>query len=584
MKKHLLKRILILFILIFLFAVIFVELYVTKVARANTIDDLKKSLLIQTKLITDNLLLLSTGNPDTFCLRIKGNTGSRVTLMDKSGRVLCDSDRNPSLMDNHINRPEIRQALSEYEGSSIRYSKTIGHDFLYVARKIVKDSQPTGFIRLAVPLVEVNRTINALRLELNLVLIMILIVSGIIIVWQTEKIRKFVNQITEYSGAIARGLLKKRLYLGDAGEFTELAYNLNYMAGELESSLKTKDEETNRLKVILRSIPDALLLININGIIELSNNAARSLFGSDQLEGKPFIEVVRSADFSNLIEKVMEKRLPDSAEIVIDIPEERYFSVRVSPLSYRVGVLAAIVAIFHDTTHIRKLEQMRRDFVANVSHEIKTPVTAIKGFSETLLDGAINDRQNAEKFLNTIKRQGERLNRLVEDLLTLSKIELRETRMNKRQINFSGVVDNVIQTMVIQAAEKNITIKKNMADTSIQVNADKDRLIQILLNLVDNAIKFTEKGEVEIGMAEDGEKHFFYVRDSGIGIPEKYMSRLGERFFRVDPSRSRELGGTGLGLAIVKHLIKAHGWEMRIESKFGKGTIVKVFYPNHDNK
>jgi two-component system, OmpR family, phosphate regulon sensor histidine kinase PhoR len=350
------------------------------------------------------------------------------------------------------------------------------------------------------------------------------------------------------------------------------------MASELETSIAQSDEKTNRLNVIIKNIPEALLLINTHGIIELSNHTAKELFGIQELDGKPLIEVVRNPEFLSLVDQVKQNRMTGSAELIIEFPEEKYLSVMVSPISYTVGKIAGVAAIFHDLTRLKRLEQMRKDFVANVSHEIKTPVTAIRGFAETLLDGALYDKVHAEKFLQIIKSHGERLNRLVDDLLTLSKVELGVIKMHKTEVNLSEIFDYVIETVTVQAAEKDISLKKKLETERIVISADKDRLEQILLNLADNAVKFTEKGEIEIGAAQEAGRSYIFVRDTGIGIPRKHLSRIGERFFRVDPSRSREMGGTGLGLAIVKHLVKAHGWDMQIESEEGRGTVVKVYY------
>jgi two-component system phosphate regulon sensor histidine kinase PhoR len=481
-------------------------------------------------------------------------------------------------MDNHVDRPEIQQALMSETGWSERFSDTLRYDLLYVARAVMQDERPTGIIRLAVPLIEVNRSVNRLRLKIDVIVILLFLVSGGFIIWQTNRIRKYVNRIKDYAGALRLGLFGKKLYLQNAGEFTELANDLNEMSSELEGSIKKGEEETKRLNVILRSIPDALLLIQTNGNIELSNNAARDLFGDSRLDGRHFIEVVRSSDFSALIEKVKQERLSGSAELSVDIPDEKHLAVRVSPLFYKAGEMAGIVAIFHDMTHVKKLEQMRKDFVANVSHEIKTPITAIGGFAETLLDGAMYDRDNAEKFLSTIRSHSERLNRLVEDLLMISRIELGVIKIHKTQVNITDIIDSTLETFAVFAAQKDIALKKSVREEHVYIYADRDRLEQVLLNLMDNAVKFTEKGEIEIGTAHDGERNYFFVKDTGIGIPGKYLSRIGERFFRVDPSRSRELGGTGLGLAIVKHLVKAHGWMMRVESETGRGTVVRIFY------
>ncbi len=557
---------------------VFIELYVTRVVRSDYINNLKDGLLIQAGLIAEDISFSQAAVLDGFCVKAKEKTGARVTVIDINGKVLGDSDNDSSKMDNHASRLEIQQAFVSDTGWSVRYSDTLKHDFLYTAKKIIKEGQPAGFIRLAVPLKDVNATVNALMLKINLVVISIFLLTGVILIWQTERIRKFVTQIAEYAGAIAHGFFKKRLHLEGAGEFTELAHNLNDMASKLETSIIQRDEKANRLNVIIKNIPEALLLINIRGTIELSNNAARELFGVQQLDGKPFIDIVRNPEVQSLVDHVKQDRMTGSAELIVDFPEKRYLSVLVSPVSYKVGEIAGVAAIFHDLTRLKRLEQMRKDFVANVSHEIKTPITAIKGFTETLLDGALYDKEHAEKFLQTIKSQSERINRLVDDLLTLSSVELGVIKMNKADVNISDIIDHVIETVMVQAAEKDILLKKSLQTERKTISADKDRLEQILLNLADNAVKFTEKGTIEIGAGQENGRNFIFVRDTGIGIHRKYLSRIGERFFRVDTSRSRELGGTGLGLAIVKHLVLAHGWEMRIESEEGKGTVVKVYY------
>lgn len=578
MKRHFFRRTFITYFTVLLLSIVFIETYVTAIVRENYLNGLRHSLSIQAGLISENIPFKSAPNLDGLCRELKEKTGARVTVINAEGRVLGDSDNDSSLMENHADRPEIQQAIISGTGSAVRFSSTIDADLLYIAERVPRGKDTAGFVRLAVPLKEINSAVNALRLKINLAVILIFLASALILAWRTERIRRFTNLITEYSGALAHGLFIKKLYLEDAGEFTELAHNLNNMAGELEETIRTKGEETNRLATILKNIPDALLLINLHGIIELSNTAAREIFGHNQLEGKQYLEIIRDPSFSSLMDDVLRDRSPGSAELILDTPSERHLSVRVSPLSYTVGEAAGVVAIFHDTTQMKRLEQMRKDFVANVSHEIRTPVTSIKGFAETLLDGALYDKENAEKFLNTIKTHSERLNRLVDDLLTISRLELGVLTVNKSEFHIADVIDEVIQATVIHAAGKELTIKSSVDKGEALINADRDRLTQILLNLTDNAVKFTDKGEIEIGIAQDGKGNYFYVKDTGIGVPEKYVQRLGERFFRVDPSRSRQMGGTGLGLAIVKHIVKAHGWEMKIESKEGKGTVVKVYY------
>ncbi len=391
-----------------------------------------------------------------------------------------------------------------------------------------------------------------------------------------RKKETFLREIQDFSDMISRGEIKGRVFFEEYPDLAEMYHSLNEITENLKMRFAQTEEERTQLKAIIQSIPDALMIIDSKNDIVFSNDNVFSLFGTDRLYGKSLFEVVRSPDLTDMLEKVRSFMKSESGEIILGYPVERYFQVRVSPL-YQENNLYGMVILFQDITELKKLESMRKDFVANVSHEIKTPVTAMKGFAETLLDGAINDKENALKFLHTIKSHSERLNRLVDDLMTLSRIELGVTKLKKTDFGLSDIIDSVMETLHKKATEKGLYLKKAANTENARIHADKDRTIQILLNLIDNAIKFTEQGGIEIGTNHDGKRNYFFVKDTGIGIPKKYLSRLGERFFRVDPSRSRELGGTGLGLAIVKHLIKAHGWEMNIESEVNKGTIIKIF-------
>ncbi|MBI5739173.1 MAG: PAS domain S-box protein [Nitrospirae bacterium] len=578
MKRRIFRRLFIFYALVLLFSVILIDLYITRVVRGNYIDRLTDSLSVQAGLIAESAVFDPSTTLDDYCKRMKEKTGTRVTIIGPAGKVLGDSDGTSDGMENHLNRPEIQEALIEDTGWAIRYSDSVRYELLYRALKVMKGDTLQGFVRLAVPLEEIDSGVSTLRLRIIVVVIIFFLSAGILLIWHTERIRNYVLQIIDFSRSLAQGRLDSRLFLRGAGEFSELAQNLDDMAEKLKINLDKREEEKNRLDTVLKNIPDALLLINVNGVIEQANRAASELFGSGDLSGQPFIKVVRNPAFFTLIDEVRQTLAPGFSELVFDYPEERHLSVKVSPLHYKGSRLSGFVAVFHDITQMKKLEQMRKDFMANVSHEIKTPVTAIKGFAETLLDGAIYDKDNALKFLATIKNQSERLNRIVEDLLTISKIELGVIRIEKTEVDISAVIDSAMNALVVQAAGKDIILKKAIDGEKITIRADRDKLEQVLLNLIDNAIKFTDGGSIAVGVSRDGQGQYLFVRDTGAGIPKKYIARLGERFFRVDPSRSRELGGTGLGLAIVKHLVKAHGFEMKIESEEGRGTEVRVYF------
>ena len=387
---------------------------------------------------------------------------------------------------------------------------------------------------------------------------------------------------------MAEGNLKIRLFVKEKGELGELGKNISNMAEELQAKLKQSEMEKQKKAAIIYSLSDGLVLADTKGRIILSNDAVAGLFGiSSGVDGKTLMEAFRRSELMELIDAVAESREKISREMQIAYPKELYLMVTASPFSSDKAAeeLSGVVLTFHDITRLKKLEEVRTDFVANVSHEIRTPITAIKGFAETLLDGAINDRENALKFLSTIKANSERLNSLVNDLLTLSGIELGDIKIEKTDINPEEVIETVFATLKDKSSARGLYLKEEISPEVKNIKADRDRLIQILINLVDNAIKFTDKGGVTIRIQNEsaasstGNAAEIAVEDTGPGIPKKHLSRLGERFYRVDSARSRALGGTGLGLAIVKHLVKAHGWDMHIESSEGAGTKIRLIIP-----
>jgi two-component system, OmpR family, phosphate regulon sensor histidine kinase PhoR len=576
-KVRIFRRIFLIYAAVLLMAGLFTELYITSAVRENYVANLQQHLVDTLPLVAKTV---SFGKPDldALCRNLKREIGARVTVILVDGKVIGDSDHDSASMENHANRTEVQQAVLRGTGAAIRHSHTLNYDFLYVAKKVVSDGSQEGFVRLAVPLREIDKAVNLLRVKIIVVMLAVLFVTLAVSVWQTDHLRRLLHQITDFSRSLSKGEIDKRLFLRDAGEFTEIADNLTSMSVTLQEMMTRNEAERNRLSVILRSVPDALLIIDARGIVTLASASVKDFFGEVPPAGARFAEVVRNHEFTALIEEVRKGRTAGMSQFTIDSPSEKFLAVRVSPLFYREGELSGFVAVFHDITEIKKLEQVRKDFVANVSHELKTPITAIRGFADTLLDGALADRENAGRFIETIKSNSERINALVDDLMTISKIELGVIRVEKTLTDVEGVFENVAELFRDKAAAKNLFLKI-AADPSLpQIEADRNRLLQILTNLVDNAIKFTEAGGVTFGIhgaGKDGGPSLF-VEDTGVGVPAKFLPRLGERFFRVDPARSRKMGGTGLGLAIVKHLVKAHGWSMKLESVQGKGTKVII--------
>ena len=579
MKQSVFKRIFILYGVILVLSVLVTEEYITREVRQNTIDTMRDNLSVQAALMSGTIPFQSPSQIDGICTRLKEQVHARVTVIALNGRVIGDSDSDSVHMADHSDRIEVQQAKLSGLGMTIRHSDTLGYDFLYVAKLITYQDAPQGFIRLSVPLKDVDASINLVRIRIVIVVGIVLLAAGTISFWQTDRLRRLTNQIRVFSSALARGDVGRQLFLNHAGEFNDIAGSLNSMSAELKKSITASDEEKHRLSVILRSIPDALFIIDADGTILLSSLAARKTFGETALQGRPFIEVVRNSEFLSLVEDVRKQRKAGIAEFRIDSPLEQYCIVHVSPLSYKESELSGFVAVFHDITQLKKLEQTRKDFVANISHEIKTPITAIMGFAETLLEGAIEDKDHAVTFLETIRTNSRRINSLVDDLMTISKIELGVIKVEKTPLDAGHVMEQVIATLGEKASGKGLALTLSIDPHLTGIQADQDKLFQILTNLTDNAIKFTEKGTVTLGVTAVEGKTCLFVEDTGIGIPKKHLPRIGERFYRVDPGRSRDMGGTGLGLAIVKHLIKAHGWDLQINSVPGKGTRINILIP-----
>ncbi len=386
------------------------------------------------------------------------------------------------------------------------------------------------------------------------------------------------RQLEEFSAGLAAGNLQRRLYLRGRHGFSRIVSNLSVVAALLEEKMRETDFLKRRTDQILKSIPSGIVVLDSKNRVRSANPVFEQMFHYRQTTGKKGItEATNISSVNALIESA---RNENSGKTETYQVNSKYVETSVVPFAGDQEKYAGAVMIFRDVTGEKRIDEIRRDFVANVSHELKTPVTAIKGYVETLLDGALDNREDAVKFLNIVKFQSERMDQLVKDLITLSRIEFGAVPMEIAAVSLSGIVDSAASLFMEKANAKGLYIKKEIPGQCAEIQADPMRLTQIITNLLDNAIKYTDTGGVTIRARED--EHYrcvLTIQDTGIGVPKKFISRLGERFFRVDPSRSRELGGTGLGLAIVKHLVLAHGWKMNIDSEPGKGTTIRIYMP-----
>lgn len=512
--------------------------------------------------------------------------GARITIIDALGIVLADSEENIHTMDNHINRPEIQEARLKGQGSAVRYSQTLRIDMMYVAIPIKNIDKIYGYVRLSKALRQVNAAISrSYRTVYRTALIILISFLFLALIFIPRLISPLLR-ITAYTERVRGKGVPGSLLVNSRDEIGILADNINLLVQKYEDNLQLALEEREKLESAFSSMVEGIVILNHENRIERINKGMGDIVGEAYLEviGKTPLEIFRNAALQDNLVRYQETGESFSQEIYFNDLDPKILNVSVAPIKNLSAGKRKTIMVFHDVTQLRKLERVRADFVANVTHEIKTPLTAIIGFVQTLQEGAIKDQKNALRFLEIISEHALRLNRLVDDLLTLSGIELGEFKLHLEKIDARETALKALGVVEKKAKEKGLAINKNWPATLPAIRADADRMIQILVNVLDNAVKFTNIGGITITASQDERGYLVMsIADTGTGIPRDEIPRLGERFYRVDKMRSRELGGTGLGLSIVKHLLKAHNGWMEIESNMGIGTAVKLFFPLYVN-
>jgi two-component system phosphate regulon sensor histidine kinase PhoR len=567
------------FVIIFTFGL--VAFFLDKNLEDNSLRELKTSLINQAQLIESELQAKLITPPDLpalealtkdLSLKIK----SRVTIIDTKGRVLVDSEKSLEealSMDNHADRPEIKLALNGLTGQEIRYSPTLKINMLYVAVPIKTKGSISGAVRLALPLANVEKMLNGIR---NAIIFSIIFALGLAFVLGsllTAGIIKPINKIIYISRKFSSGDFTHRIYHDSKDEVGELAATLNKMAEDIENKIKEIKTQNQELSAVFNSMIEGVIVIDRSGRIVSVNQTVEKIFGiiGRETEGRIFLEAVRNNDIAEVIDTVIKEGKPVSKEIALIFPVSRTFEISATPIFDNEAVSGCLVVI-HDITEIRRLETVRSDFIANVSHELKTPLTSIKGFVETLLEGALSDNENNRNFLKVIQEHTERMNCMVDDLLSLAHLESKDITLQRSSFNLRHQLEELISGFRSQLKKKNIEIKDELP-ADIAVTADKNRIQQVFTNLIDNAIKFNkDNGWIKVYGQEINGKIKICIEDSGAGIPQKDIPRIFERFYRVDKARSRELGGTGLGLSIVRHIIELHNGSVGVESTEGFGS------------
>ncbi len=519
------------------------------------------------------LLASATGQPARLRAWVDqiASSRTRLTIIASSGEVLADSGADPRSMENHATRPEVLQAFASGEGRSIRHSVTIRRDLLYLAvRQPVPGASPV-VLRFALPVQTVDEEMWSFRQGLWLASLAMLFVTGLASLMISRRFAGRVERLRSFSRRVAAGNFQP-IEADRSGDALEtLALSMNDTAAQLDSNIRSLTAERNLSSAILGSMAEGVAVVSAEERLLFSNPAFASILSLDAspAAGSALLETVRQMELIEAVRTVLRGEPAVHSEIVTGTLRQRFFSATVAPVREGAGA----VIVLHDITDLRKLERVRRDFVANVSHEFKTPLTAIQGFAETLLGGAAEEPENRERFLRIILEHARRLTRLTDDLLKLSQIEADRMELETQLLRPEDLVRACLDTTRLRAASKNISVNVELPPDLPPVLGDPRRLNEILQNLLDNAVQYTPAGgQISIRAEKAAKSVIFTVADTGLGIPESDQLRIFERFYRVDDARSREVGGTGLGLAIAKHLVEAHGGRIWVESEVGRGS------------
>lgn len=563
--------------------VLTVGLFANDLLKKNYIDGIDERLIASSSLVVLYLEDHSEENDiESYINRVSSEIDLRVTIIEKDGRVSHDSDfkDDTSKLENHAERSEVKSAFLGEIGHSKRYSKTLKKDLYYVAMPSFKDGRVDKVVRLSVPLETIN------EYNLNLIKqILISIVTGLLVaqLLGSRFISTIVKPIVELNKAtkkIAFGNLKEKVNIKTDDELGELAENFNIMSSQLEKKIHEINNNAHEMDSILSSMINGVIALDNSKNIMFINPSAEELFKITEAKvtGKNILSILRNNELDIKIEELLSSSTTSKIEIEISEPKHRTLNLYTSTIiseNEKLGVLL----IIEDITEITKLENMRKDFVANVSHELKTPLTSIRGFVETLKNGAAENREVRTKFLDIIDLETTRLASLIEDLLVLSEIENQKSE-NQSNISIEEALKGVCGMLGNLASMKNIEFKLDIETALPEVYGSESWLKQMLINLVDNAIKYTDEGGyVKLSIYEEDDFVTISVKDNGVGISSEHTERLFERFYRVDKARSRNVGGTGLGLAIVKHVILSFNGHIDVNSVLGQGSEFIVSIP-----
>jgi len=575
------------YLVITLGAVLAITLHATHALKQFHVKHVKQDLTSRAWLIEQQLATWCAekdyARVQRFCESRGPESSTRITVVLTSGRVVGDSDEQPEAMDNHADRPEVADALAGTPGAAIRFSHTLDEDMAYVAVPLRAGNDVLGVVRTAVPLTAIQQALRRIYARIALGAVVVALLTAAVAMLAARHISRPLERIKSGAERFAAGDLLHRLPGSSTKEIDALAQTMNDMATQLHQRMNSAMRQRNEREAILASMVEGVLAIDTRKRVLSMNKSAASLFNvnAEACVGKSLEEAIRSPQLQRLVTDVLTLQQSVADEFAYFADNERFLHVQGAVLRDAEETLIGALVVLYDVTQIKRLENVRRDFVANVSHELKTPITSIKGYVETLLDGAIRDPQDAERFLRIVANQSDRLNSIIDDLLALSRVEQKAERAEipLEQAAVRPVLQGAIEVSASKAAACDVHIELK-CDQSVRARINAPLLEQAVTNLIDNACKHSPAGAtVWVEGEAGGEDVVIRVRDQGCGIEEHHLPRLFERFYRVDKSRSRKLGGTGLGLAIVKHISQAHHGQIKVASAPDQGSTFSICLP-----
>ncbi len=510
-----------------------------------------------------------TEEQDNLIKKLGKEIETRITVINLEGAVLADSEKDHELMENHKGRLEMIQAIKGGIGKSLRYSTTVKEEMLYVAMPVKKNDKILGALRASLFLKEINNLIYNLKLTIckTAAIIVIIFLLGALIF--TRNLSIPIKKLSNASRKVAQGDFNAKVYLKNNDEIKELADSFNYMTGQIKTLFAQLSDQKEELNSIISSINEGLCVLDNEEKITISNDSFRNFVQNNSVKGRFYWEVLRKIEFEELIKKVRKEKNSFFCEIELN---SRTYLCNATFCSNK----GEIVVTLHDITKAKNLENTKKDFVTNVSHELRTPLTAIKGFVETLEESSDNESKN---YLNIIRRHTDRMINIVKDLLLLSELEEKPQNLKLEEVNLKDLIENILKIFEQNLRKKNLTLKFNADKKLTSIKADLYKLEQVFINLIDNAVKYTERGEIIISLCQNDGSVVIEIQDTGICIPREHLSRVFERFYVVDASRSKKLGGTGLGLSIVKHIVLLHNGKIDVKNTPGTGTKFIVTLP-----